>query len=129
MSEEKTVKFDYDAEQNILFSEDYWDLKTEKDVDEFLDVNVEYLEKLGKQIYIVSKIDGLRIRANVADYYGEKARERVLKYVLGYARWGTSNWGKMTVRTSSLKAKMDPFIYNSKEEATQAIIKLKESQQ
>jgi hypothetical protein len=67
------------------------------------------------------------VHADIAEYYGEAARGAVSEYLLGYARWGADDWARMTVRTTSLKAKMVPRIHSTREEAIQAIEKMKKS--
>ncbi|OQX55439.1 MAG: hypothetical protein B5M53_04180 [Candidatus Cloacimonas sp. 4484_209] len=124
---EKKVSFEYDPEKNIVFTKDQWEIATEKDVDEFFAEYKKYFEKLGKKVYIISNIDDLLVRAAVAEYYGETAKNTVAKYVLGFARWGTNDWARMTVRTTSLKANLPPNIYSSREEAIQTIEEMKKN--
>ena len=121
---EKKVVFEYDAERNILFTDDNWDIKTREDVDQFFSEYLQVFEKLGKKVYMVANINNLLVRTAIADYYGETSRNTVEKYVLGLARWGTNDWARMTVRTTSLKAKITPNIFVTREEAIQAILEL-----
>jgi hypothetical protein len=120
------VSFEYDAERNILFTDDSWDVKTREDVDAFFAEYLSFFEKLGKKVYIVANINNLLVRAAIADYYGETSLKTVEKYVLGLARWGTNDWARMTVRTTSLKAKMTPNIYETREEAIEAILQMQQ---
>lgn len=115
------VYFEYDPEKNIVFSEDHWEVKTKQDVDEFFAEYVKYFQKLGKSVYVVSDINNLYVHAVVAEYYGKTARENVEKYVLSYARWGTNDWARLTVRTTSMMASMSPNIYDRREAAVKAI--------
>jgi hypothetical protein len=119
------VDFEYDSARNILFTEDQWEIRTNEDVDDFFEEYRKYFEELNKKVYMVSHIDGLLVHADIAEYYGEMARKTVYDYLLGYARWGANDWARMTVRTTSLKAKMEPHIYSTREEAARAIEKLK----
>ncbi len=121
------VIFEYDEKLNIVFTEDHWEIKTKEDVEEFFAENQRYFQKLGKKVYMISNIDNLLVHAEVAEYYGEVAKNTILQYLLGFARWGTKDWARMTVRTTSLKAKFSPNIYSTKEEAIQAIEKQKQS--
>lgn len=121
------VDFEYDEERNILFTKDQWEIKTKQDVGEFFEEYKKYLKKFNKKVYLVSHIDGLLVHADIAEYYGEAARVAVYEYLLGYARWGANDWARMTVRTTSLKAKMVPRIYGTREEAIQAIEEMKKS--
>lgn len=121
------VKFEYDAEKNIVFTEDHWEINAKQDVDDFFAEYKRFFEDLGEKVYMVSNIDNLLVRPEIAEYYGETARSTVGNYLLGFSRWGTNDWARMTVRTTSLKAKMTPNIHGTREEAIQAIEKMKES--
>lgn len=122
------VLFEYDENLNIVFTEDQWEIKTKQDVDEFFAEYQKYFQKLAKKVYMVSNIDDLLVHAEVADYYGEVAKNTVAIFLLGFARYGTEDRARMTVRTTSLKAKFSPNIYTTREEAIKAIEKQKENQ-
>lgn len=124
-----SVEFEYDAELNIVFTEDKGEIKTRADVDVFFAEYKNFFQKLGKKVYMISHIDNLLVRAGIADYYGDTARATVGDCLLGFARWGTNDWARMTVRTTSLKAKMTPNIYDTREEAIEAIKQMKEDKQ
>lgn len=124
-----SVTFEYDADRNIVFTEDNWEIKTREDVDAFFAEYQKYFKNLGKKVYMISHIDKLLVRASIANYYGDTARSTVGDYLLGFARWGTDDWARMTVRTTSLKAKLTPNIYNTREEAIEAIEKMKETKE
>ncbi len=119
--------FEYDAEQNIVFTADHWEIKTREDVDEFVREYVKFCSSLGKKVYMISDINNFVIHADVIDYYAEKAGEIINQYLLGFARWGTNNLARMTVRTTSMKAKIAPNIYNTRKEAIQAIEEMKKT--
>jgi len=121
------VLFEYDEKLNIVFTEDHWEIKTKQDVDEFFAEYQKFFQKLAKKVYMISNIDDLMVHAEVADYYGDVAKSTVAIYLLGFARYGTKDWARMTVRTTSLKAKFSPNIYGTREEAIQAIEKQKKN--
>jgi len=116
-----SVEFEYDAKKNIVFTEDNWEIKTREDVDAFFAEYQKFFKGLNKKVYVISHIDGLLVRAKIAGYYGETARITIGNYILGFARWGTDDWARMTVRTTSLKAKLTVNIYDTREEAIQVI--------
>jgi hypothetical protein len=115
------VVFEYDPEVNIVFTEDDWHVETREDVDAFFAEYNTYFSALGKKVYMISHMDELLVQAQVADYFGELARALVCKHLLGFARWGTDSWARMTVRTTSHIAKMTPNIYSTRAEAIQAV--------
>ena len=126
---EKKVIFEYNQERNIVFIDDNWEIKTKEDVDEFFDEYRKFFTNFDKKVYMVAHIDGLLVHAKIAEYYGEVARRTIGNNMIGFARWGTNDWARMTLRTTSLKAKMVANIYSTKEEATVAIEKLKEKKE
>jgi hypothetical protein len=124
-----SVEFEYDAELNIVFTEDNWEVKTREDVDAFFAEYQKFFQRLGKKVYMISHIDNLLVRASIANYYGDTARSTVGDYLLGFARWGTNDWARMTVRTTSLKAKLIPNIYDTREQAIAAIREMKKNKE
>ncbi len=124
-----SVTFEYDAEKNIVFTEDDWEVKTREDVDAFFAEYQKFFKGLNKKVYVISHIDGLLVRAKIAGYYGETALTTIGKYVLGFARWGTNDWARMTVRTTSLKVKLTVNIYDTRDEAIQAIEEMKKAEE
>lgn len=118
--------FEYDAERNILFAEDIGDIGTREDVDDFFGAYLRFFEKLGKKVYLVANIDNLLVHAAIADYYGDTALKTAEEHVLGLARWGSNDRARMTVRTTSLKAGMTPNIYETRDEAIEAIRKMQQ---
>ena len=129
MSDTNQLRIEYDPVRNIVFTEDHWDVKTKEDVDQFFEEHRKFFESLNKKVYMISNIDNLRVHAAVAEYYGETAKSTVGHYLLGFARWGTDDVARMTVRTSSLKAKLESNIFNTREEAIVYIEGLKKSQE
>jgi hypothetical protein len=123
-----SVKLDYDQARNIVFTEDEYQIATEADVDDFIDRNQKFLEKIGHKVYIISKIDGLHIGPAVAEYYGQRVRAVFDGYLLGFARYGHDATARMMVRTSSHRAKLVSNIYDTKEQAIEAIEKMKTDQ-
>lgn len=122
----QTVKFEYDERRNILFVEDDYEVNTERDVDEFIALYEKKLKEIGKKVYIVASIDGLKIGAKVYVYYGKKAKEFSEKWCLGLARWGNDSLARMTVRAASSTARFSINLYNSKEAAIEAIERIKD---
>ena len=119
------VKLDYDPQRNIVFTEDEYQITIGAEVDAFIDQNQRFLETIGHKVYIISKIDGLRIGPAVAEYYGKRVREVFDQYLLGFARYGHDSTARMSVRTSSHRAKLVSNIYDTKEQAIEAIERMK----
>jgi hypothetical protein len=119
------VLFEYDRPSNILFVEDHWNIKTKEDVDAFFAEYDRYIKAVKEKFWMVAHIDDLAIHADIAEYYGERARRATSELLLGLARWGRDSVARMTLRTTALKSKMPATIYASREEAVRAIEKMK----
>ncbi|MCP4899003.1 MAG: hypothetical protein GY906_18695 [bacterium] len=119
-----SITFEYDEARNIVFTVDEWEINTAEDVDEFFGRCEEFFESVGKKFYMISQIDGLRVYGEISDCYAERARTVFDTYMLGFARWGTNTWGRMTVRTTSAKANILANIYDTREEAVKALERL-----
>ena len=115
------VHFRYDAGANLLFSEDHARLESREQVDEFVSEYATYCKTLGKKCWLVTNIDDLFVGGQVADYYAEASLQVIGRNLLGFARWATNSWARMSVRTTALKAKVTATIYFSQEEAVAAI--------
>lgn len=115
------VEFEYDEGLNIVFTVDKWEIRNEEDVDGFFGQYEEYFETIGRKFYMISCIDGLLVQGAISDYYAERARFIANKYLLGFARWGSNSWARMTVRATSKKAQLLANIFDTREEAVEAI--------
>jgi hypothetical protein len=122
----QTVVFEYDAERNILFAVDDFEINTEADVEEFLGHYQRKFQELGGKPYLVVRIDGLRVGARVDEHYGRRTKEVVESSLLGFARWGTNAVSRMSVRTAALKSGLEINIFDSRERAVEEIEKIKQ---
>jgi hypothetical protein len=121
------VNFEYDTERNIIFTDDRWTINTPEDVDVFFAEYKKFFDGIGKKVYMVSHIDNLSVQPAVLEYYGDSARRAVGQYILGFARWGSNDLSRMSIRTSSMKAHLESHIYRTREEAVQYIEELKKN--
>jgi len=117
----QTVTFEYDSIKNILFAEDDYDINTEKDADDFLSIYEHKMQEIGKKVYLIAHIDGIKVGAQIYQYYGLKVKAFAEKRILGLARWGTDSLSRLTIRAASIRAKYDINIHNTKDEAIKAI--------
>lgn len=117
----QTVKFEYDQQRNILFTEDDFEVNGPEDADALCLLYQRQFERIGRPVHVVSKIDGLLVAAPASEYYGNKCRELARGRVLQFARYGENSVARMSVRTSALKARFEANIFNSREEAVAAV--------
>lgn len=117
----QTVRFDYDPARNVLFVEDEYTVNTPGEVDAFLAHYESKFREIGRKVYMVVGIDGLRVGGQAFVYYGARIKALSGQWLLGLARWGTDPLARMTVRAASVTAKYDITIYDSKQAAIAAI--------
>ncbi|MBU1576856.1 MAG: hypothetical protein KJ869_06575, partial [Candidatus Edwardsbacteria bacterium] len=82
-------------------------------------------KEIGRKVRLVACIDGLKINHKVQDYYGEQVKKLLDGTIICFARYGKDPMARMTVRTSSRKVKFDINIYDTREQATEAVEKIK----
>jgi hypothetical protein len=121
----QTVTFKYDPERNILFADDDFEIASTSDAQAFIALYREQLTRIGRKVWIVTGIDGLRVGPKVYDYYGQMLKTFADQWYLGIARWGSDTVSRMMVRSASKKAKYDINIYDTAEHAVAAVEKMK----
>jgi antitoxin component of RelBE/YafQ-DinJ toxin-antitoxin module len=122
---ENKVVFNYDRSSQILFVEDHWDVQTVEDVEAFFAEYEQYIRAIKEKFWMIAHIDDLIIHAEVAEYYGERARKATSSMILGLARWGQDSSVRMALRTTAMKSRMPLKIYSSRAEAIRAIEQMK----
>lgn len=122
------IEFLYDEDKNIIFFTDIADLKTEEDVDEFIKIYNESLGKVTRRVYAVSNINELKIHPDIAEYYGEKIKPMIADYFQGHVRYATDYQARVMLRNAYLRARIPAHIYDTKEEALQAIEAMKKKE-
>jgi len=121
----QTVKFEYDQSKNTLFVEDDYVINSEDEVDAFLKLYADKFKEIGRKAYIIACIDGLRINSKVHEYYGRQVKKLLDGSILGFARYGRDPMARMTVRTSYRKVNYDINIYDTKDQAIEAVERIK----
>ncbi len=121
----QTVTFEYDESKNILFVEDDYVINSEDEVDAFLKLYADKFKVIGRKVRLVACIDGLKINHKVQDYYGEQVKKLLEGTIICFARYGRDPMSRMNVRTSSRKVNFDINIYDTKEQAIEAVERIK----
>lgn len=121
----QTVNFEYDQERNILFVVDDYEINTPAEADAFLDLYSRKFKEIGRKVRLVACIDGLKINHKAQDYYGEQVKKLLDGTIICFARYGKDPMSRMTVRTSSRKVNFDINIHDTREQATEAVERIK----
>jgi hypothetical protein len=118
----QTVKFEYDAERNLLFAEDDFEINTPEEADRFVGIYREQFEKIGRPVHIVARVDGLYINDTVRGYYGDRSRPVSQRWCLTFARYGRTAIGRMNAKFMGKKAEFETTVYQTREEAAAAAL-------
>jgi len=121
----QTVTFEYDQEKNILFSIDDYEINTPEDADAFLGLYSLKIKEIGRKVRLVTCIDGLKINNKAQDYYGKQVKKLIEGTIICFARYGTDPMSRMNVRMSSHKANYDINIYDTRDQAIEAVGRMK----
>jgi hypothetical protein len=115
------IKFEFDENLNVLYTEDNFELKTEQDVEEFFRLNEAECLKHGGKFYLISNVDKLKIHAPVIGLYGVRGKALVDRYLLGHARYAVDPFARMAIRTAYSKAGVKCSIFEKKDEALESL--------
>jgi hypothetical protein len=118
----QTVKFEYDAKNNVLFTEDDFEIASREDVDAFWKLYRDQLERIGKKVRLVTKIDGLYIMKDVEQYYGEVARAVSQQWYITFARYGATATGRLGIRQAGAKTGFVTSVHKTRDEAVAAVL-------
>jgi hypothetical protein len=116
------VKFEYDPERNILFTEDDFDILTESDVEEFWAIYRRELERVGRKVHLVTKIDGLYIKPELDGIYGQRARQVSGEWFINFSRYGDTAVGRLGITDAAKKADFVTSVHKTREEAVAAVL-------
>jgi hypothetical protein len=125
----QTVSFEYDQTNNILFAVDDYEIKTKADVDAFWKLYRDQLERIGRPVYLVTKIDGLYIDPALDACYGKMAHDVSGRWFISFARYGETAVGRMGIQNAAIKADFVTSVHKTREQAIQAVEKMETGRQ
>jgi len=118
----QTVKFEYDPERNILFTDDDYQVRSPEDAENFFDLYRQQLSKIGRKVHLVTKIDGLHIAPHMEGHYGEVARKVSSEWFINFARYGESALSRLGITDAAKKADFVTSVHKTREEAVKAVM-------
>ncbi|MBK6745254.1 acyl CoA:acetate/3-ketoacid CoA transferase [Ottowia sp.] len=116
------ARFNYDEDRNTLFlnfSEVH--VKTKATIDQYIDKIRSIVEPLGHKVYAVVNYDGWGIDRSVEDAYLDAVRSINEQYFLGVTRFTTSAFMRAKLGDQLAARGVAPHIFESEEEAKQAV--------
>lgn len=112
----------YDAERNIMFLNlEGWRIKSKRDIDDLSRVLVEACEKTEGKVNSVVNQNHFRIAEDLYDDYAASIEDVLEQHSITTARYTTSAFMRLKMRTSLFERGVQPHIFESSEEAQRAI--------
>jgi propionate CoA-transferase len=112
----------YDPKENLFFVNfEGFAVKTTQDVQDIRDAVERIVLPLGKKVYTIVNYDNFTISPDILDEYTEMVKFLVERYYSGVTRYTTSTFLRMKLGDALQKRDVAPHIYESREEARQAL--------
>jgi propionate CoA-transferase len=114
----------YDFEENLFFVNfEGHAIKTRKDIRDAKEAVEKILAPLGKKVHTIVNYDNFTILPDLVEEYTEMVKYLVNKYYSGVTRYTTSTFLRMKLGDALQKRGVKPHIYESHEEAHEALKK------
>jgi len=91
-----------------------------KSVQAFRDAIIPALRSCGRKVPLVICIDGMTIRPNGAQLYGEAAKD-ILSYTSAFARYGSPGMVQMMITTEALRNRLHSNIFQDRAAAVRFV--------
>jgi len=114
----------YDPEENLFFVNfEGYAIKRRKDIRDAKEAVEKVLAPLGKKVHTIVNYDNFTILPDLVEEYTEMVKYLVNKYYSGVTRYTTSTFLRMKLGDALQKRGVKPHIYESHEEAHEALKK------
>jgi propionate CoA-transferase len=114
----------YDPVENVFFVNfEGHSIKTRKDIQEAKEAVEKILIPLEKKVHTIVNYDNFTILPDLVEEYTEMVKYLVNKYYTGVTRYTTSTFLRMKLGDALQKRGVKPHIYESSEEAREALKK------
>jgi propionate CoA-transferase len=114
----------YDPKENLFFVNfEGYAIKTSQDVHNVKEAVERIVSPIGKRVYTIVNYDNFSILPDIVDEYTGMVKYLVDQYYSGVTRYTTSTFLRMKLGGALQKRDVAPHIYESSEEARQALRK------
>lgn len=123
-------RLQYDPHTNILeldFS--YLTIQKVQQLEEIRELLREALNPLQHKVYALVNYEGFMVEDELKEAYSLLIRELYNTYSLGTFRYSSNVYTRMAIQEASCRQGMASRTYNSRQEAIQAISRLKEAEE
>jgi propionate CoA-transferase len=115
----------YDTEENLFFVNfEGFTVKTSQEVEDIKHAVENIVAPLGKKVYTIVNYDNFSILPDIVDAYTDMVKYLVDNYYSGVTRYTTSTFLRMKLGDALKKRDVAPHIYESGQEARQALKKV-----
>lgn len=112
----------YNAEENFFFVNfEGFSIRSRPEIDQVRQGVESILEPLGKQVYTIVNYDNFTIHDELLDEYTDMVKQLVDRFYSGVTRYTTSAFYRMKIGDALKKRNVAPHIYESREEAGNAL--------
>jgi propionate CoA-transferase len=112
----------YDAGENLFFVNfEGHKVRSKKDIRDIEDLVTNICSPLGKRVYTIVNYDNFDILPELVDEYTAMVRRVVRKFYSGVTRYTTNTFLRMKLGEALKKRQLAPHIYETREEARQAL--------
>jgi propionate CoA-transferase len=114
----------YDPSENLFFVNfEGHSIKTKQDIGHVREAVEKILAPLGRKVYTIVNYDNFTILPDLVEEYTETVKYLVNKYYTGVTRYTTSTFLRMKLGDALQKRGVKPHIYESSQEAREALKK------
>jgi len=112
----------YNAADNLFFVNfESLSVNTQQDIDDIKNEVERILAPLNKKVYTIVNYDNFSIAPNFIDSYTQMVQQLVSKYYSRVTRYTTSTFLRMKLKDALAQRNVQPHIYESQEEAKNAL--------
>ena len=114
----------YDPAENLFFVNfEGYSIQSSQDVQSVKDAVERIVSPLGKKVYTIVNYDNFTLMPDIVDEYTDMVKHLVDHYYSGVTRYTTSTFLRMKLGDALQKRDVAPHIYESSQEARQALRK------
>jgi len=112
----------YNAADNLFFVNfEGFSVNTQQDIEDIEKTAESILSPLNKKVYTIVNYDNFSIAPNLIDSFTQMVKKLVSKYYSRVTRYTTSTFLRMKLKDALSKGNVQPHIYESQEEAKNAL--------
>ncbi|MBF0452550.1 MAG: acyl CoA:acetate/3-ketoacid CoA transferase [Candidatus Magnetomorum sp.] len=115
-------RMSYDEKDNLFFVNfESYSVKRQKDIQDIKETVEKILSPLNRKVYTIVNYDNFSIRPDLIETYTQMVKQLVERFYYRVTRYTTSTFLRMKLKNALVQRNVPPHIYESKEEARNAL--------